>query len=187
MNLAESDHRPGGLSTPDPIPRLGLIPLSPENYRGPSVLAAVNRKPCTRSLIFSMLKLSFSFRQCPSYVRQASTSSGPFPFPSQAHPTPHQIFHLPIGASQKDIKGRCRYPIQIMHHLNQEPTTAPCYLRTPHTYLASASCHVIPEARALMHSPRLRTRPNTPPGLALRKGPLSRPAALTVPSHYRCV
>ena len=46
----------------------------------------------------------------PSSIRFSSSSSSTthrFPFPQHPHPTPHQIFHLPHGASQQDIKARC--------------------------------------------------------------------------------
>ena len=36
-----------------------------------------------------------------------STTSTPFLFPAHHNPTPHQIFHLPLNASQADIKARC--------------------------------------------------------------------------------
>ncbi|KAL6301720.1 hypothetical protein BKA93DRAFT_818870 [Sparassis latifolia] len=46
----------------------------------------------------------------------ASTSTHHlYPFPTHAHPTPHQIFHLPPGASQKDIKARY-YDLVRVHH-----------------------------------------------------------------------
>ncbi|KAI0923365.1 hypothetical protein AcW1_006350 [Taiwanofungus camphoratus] len=49
-------------------------------------------------------------------TRRASSSSlHSFPFPTNAHPTPHQIFHLPIGASQRDIKARY-YDLVRVHH-----------------------------------------------------------------------
>ncbi|KAI0711540.1 hypothetical protein C8Q76DRAFT_737027 [Earliella scabrosa] len=48
-------------------------------------------------------------------ARYASTSAGSYPFPNHPHPTPHQIFHLPIGASQKDIKARY-YELVRVHH-----------------------------------------------------------------------
>jgi hypothetical protein len=35
------------------------------------------------------------------------TKRYPFPFPQHSQPTPHEIFHLPIGASGTDIKARC--------------------------------------------------------------------------------
>ncbi|KAM5530642.1 hypothetical protein V8D89_011564 [Ganoderma adspersum] len=49
------------------------------------------------------------------HARFASTSAGPYPFPTHARPTPHQIFHLPVGASQNDIKARY-YELVRMHH-----------------------------------------------------------------------
>ncbi|KAH9941290.1 uncharacterized protein BXZ73DRAFT_42063 [Epithele typhae] len=54
-------------------------------------------------------------QQCAGCSRHASTSSTPFPFPTAARPTPHQIFHLPLGASQKDIKARY-YELVRVHH-----------------------------------------------------------------------
>lgn len=35
------------------------------------------------------------------------TKLNPFPYPQRANPSPHQIFHLPYGASRKEIKMRC--------------------------------------------------------------------------------
>ncbi|KZT21033.1 hypothetical protein NEOLEDRAFT_1074278 [Neolentinus lepideus HHB14362 ss-1] len=57
------------------------------------------------------------------HVRLASTSksaNGPqaqqqFSFPAHPNPTPHQIFHLPAGASQSDIKARY-YDLVRVHH-----------------------------------------------------------------------
>ncbi|KAI1798385.1 hypothetical protein LXA43DRAFT_876187 [Ganoderma leucocontextum] len=49
------------------------------------------------------------------HARFASTSVGPYPFPTHARPTPHQIFHLPVGASQNDIKARY-YELVRIHH-----------------------------------------------------------------------
>ncbi|KAI0764751.1 hypothetical protein C8Q74DRAFT_1283706 [Fomes fomentarius] len=56
-----------------------------------------------------------SIRSCVAQVRYASTSAGPYPFPAHSRPTPHQIFHLPIGASQKEIKARY-YELVRVHH-----------------------------------------------------------------------
>jgi len=51
-----------------------------------------------------------------SQSRMASTSTHrPFPFPAHSRPTPHQIFHLPPGASQKEIKQRY-YDLVRVHH-----------------------------------------------------------------------
>ncbi|KAJ7832734.1 hypothetical protein B0H14DRAFT_2802399 [Mycena olivaceomarginata] len=44
-----------------------------------------------------------------------STSSGQYAFPTQAQPTAHQIFHLPRGASQADIKKRYIELVKIHH------------------------------------------------------------------------
>ncbi|KAH8091712.1 hypothetical protein BXZ70DRAFT_952958 [Cristinia sonorae] len=43
------------------------------------------------------------------------SSATPFPFPKHSHPTPHQIFHLPSNASQKEIKSRY-YDLVRSHH-----------------------------------------------------------------------
>ncbi|PCH36476.1 hypothetical protein WOLCODRAFT_166953 [Wolfiporia cocos MD-104 SS10] len=49
-------------------------------------------------------------------TRRASTSiHTQFPFPAHAHPSPHEIFHLPVGASQQDIKARY-YDLVRAHH-----------------------------------------------------------------------
>lgn len=37
-----------------------------------------------------------------------TTSNNLFPFPINPRPSPHQIFHLSQGASQSDIKARCK-------------------------------------------------------------------------------
>ncbi|KAH9921083.1 hypothetical protein B0H21DRAFT_827182 [Amylocystis lapponica] len=48
--------------------------------------------------------------------RLASTAAHPpYPFPTQAHPSPHQIFHLPPGASHQDVKARY-YDLVRVHH-----------------------------------------------------------------------
>ncbi|RPD65271.1 hypothetical protein L226DRAFT_246718 [Lentinus tigrinus ALCF2SS1-7] len=62
-----------------------------------------------------MHKLPCCLRPHACQARYASTSVTPYPFPSNAHPTAHQIFHLPIGASQKDIKSRY-YELVRVHH-----------------------------------------------------------------------
>ncbi|KAK1236515.1 hypothetical protein PQX77_000208 [Marasmius sp. AFHP31] len=56
----------------------------------------------------------------------SSSSSSPFPFPSHARPTPHEIFHLPYGASQEQIKDRY-YELVRAHH----PDSHSCRLLSP--------------------------------------------------------
>ena len=51
--------------------------------------------------------------------RNASTTRGstnPYPYPSNSNPTPHQIFHLPLSASQQEVKSRC------VHHPTDRST-----------------------------------------------------------------
>ncbi|KAL4265902.1 J domain-containing protein [Pleurotus pulmonarius] len=50
-----------------------------------------------------------------SFSRSSSAGETPYPFPSHNRPTPHQIFHLPHGASQADIKARY-YELVRIHH-----------------------------------------------------------------------
>ncbi|KAI9059223.1 hypothetical protein FKP32DRAFT_1580293 [Trametes sanguinea] len=47
--------------------------------------------------------------------RSASTSANPYPFPTNAHPTPHQIFHLPKDATRADVKARYYDLVRIYH------------------------------------------------------------------------
>jgi hypothetical protein len=53
--------------------------------------------PCAHSHLVTHARLASTF----------NSSTPPFPFPTHRNPTPHQIFHLPPGASQADIKARC--------------------------------------------------------------------------------
>ena len=62
----------------------------------------------------------------------SSSKSSPFPFPSHRNPTPHQIFHLPPGASQADIKARCKSITYTAHQLTHYPTTDYELARTFH-------------------------------------------------------
>ncbi|KAG6375405.1 hypothetical protein JVT61DRAFT_2962 [Boletus reticuloceps] len=47
--------------------------------------------------------------------RRASTSSNPYPYPAHTNPQPHQIFHLPRSATQKQIKERYYDLVRIYH------------------------------------------------------------------------
>ncbi|KAI8975838.1 hypothetical protein BD414DRAFT_555677 [Trametes punicea] len=49
------------------------------------------------------------------FRRTASTSANPYPFPTNAHPTPHQIFHLPKDATRADVKARYYDLVRIYH------------------------------------------------------------------------
>ncbi|RPD53985.1 hypothetical protein L227DRAFT_596155 [Lentinus tigrinus ALCF2SS1-6] len=47
--------------------------------------------------------------------RTASTSANPYPFPTNSHPSPHQIFHLPKSATRADVKSRYYDLVRIYH------------------------------------------------------------------------
>ncbi|KAK7031751.1 J domain-containing protein [Favolaschia claudopus] len=55
--------------------------------------------------------------QCLVHARlsYSTASASQFPFPRHTHPTPHEIFHLPRGASQADIKKRYIELVKINH------------------------------------------------------------------------
>ncbi|KAH9994915.1 hypothetical protein BJV74DRAFT_830435 [Russula compacta] len=69
--------------------------------------------------------LRASYRWCGLQIsglsrRSASTtnsnlSANPYPYPSNSNPTPHQIFHLPLSASQKEVKSRYYELVRIYH------------------------------------------------------------------------
>lgn len=45
----------------------------------------------------------------------SAAADNQYPFPANPRPSPHQIFHLPITATQKDIKARY-YDLVRLHH-----------------------------------------------------------------------
>ncbi|KAI6121755.1 hypothetical protein F5141DRAFT_998372 [Pisolithus sp. B1] len=51
-------------------------------------------------------------RLCRSYVRD---HCNPLPFPNQRNPKPHDVFHLPKSATQKEIKQRYYELVRIYH------------------------------------------------------------------------
>lgn len=70
------------------------------------------RVPCLVMVreILCPLRSEWSFMRQLFFVRHASISSKPpFPFPTHTNPAPHDIFHLPRNASQRDIKSRCEH------------------------------------------------------------------------------
>ncbi|KAH9839424.1 uncharacterized protein C8Q71DRAFT_749446 [Rhodofomes roseus] len=57
-----------------------------------------------------------AFRSCRSLgPRHVSSSANPFPFPTNTHPTPHQIFHLPPSATKDEVKTRYYDLVRIYH------------------------------------------------------------------------
>lgn len=62
--------------------------------------------------------------------RNASTkSTHPFPFPTSSSPTPHEIFHLSPGCTQKEIKARYYELARIYHPDSQHIKDLPDSLR----------------------------------------------------------
>ncbi|KLO06531.1 hypothetical protein SCHPADRAFT_687688 [Schizopora paradoxa] len=63
------------------------------------------------------LNLRRRSRYASSSSSSTSSSSLPprFPFPKHSRPTPHEIFHLPQGASQRDIKARYYDLVRTYH------------------------------------------------------------------------
>ena len=56
--------------------------------------------------------VSFSVHAVGNPLRRLTTAAPPrnqLPYPSHPRPTPYQIFHLPRGASQKQVKDRCEF------------------------------------------------------------------------------
>lgn len=87
-----------------------------------------------------------------------NTGSSRFPFPPHPNPTAHEIFHLTSGASQGDIKKRCR--------LGTEFSNA---------------------RRFDFYSIRLRAREISSPGLAPLSPPLSGEGPVSVSIHHSCL
>ena len=56
--------------------------------------------------------VSFPVHALGNPLRRLTTAAPPrnqLPYPSHPRPTPYQIFHLPRGASQKQVKDRCEF------------------------------------------------------------------------------
>ena len=53
------------------------------------------------------------------FSRHAHNRANPYPYPTNAHPTPHQIFHLPRTATVQQVKSRCQshpFVLYCSHH-----------------------------------------------------------------------
>jgi len=85
-------------------------------------------------------------------IRLISTSTSSFPFPTHRHPTPHQIFHLSPGASQKDIKSRY-YDLVRIHHPDSPfcRNLSPAIRRARFQSIATAYASLTNKAGSLPH------------------------------------
>ncbi|KAI0268579.1 hypothetical protein BGY98DRAFT_327742 [Russula aff. rugulosa BPL654] len=63
----------------------------------------------------SSLPISRLARPSAPTITTASSSSNPYPYPPHSNPTAHQIFHLPLTASQKEVKSRYYELVRIYH------------------------------------------------------------------------
>lgn len=63
-------------------------------------------KGCRRSRVRHLSATSAS-QAAPHSIQLPPKS--PFPYPERGNPTPHQIFHLPHGATRTEIKTRCMF------------------------------------------------------------------------------
>ncbi|KAF8159201.1 hypothetical protein B0H34DRAFT_655042 [Crassisporium funariophilum] len=80
----------------------------------------------------------------------------PFPYPKNANPTPHQIFHLNMGASQAEIKARY-YDLVRTHHPDSFHT------RLIHPSEAHARFRSIQAAYDFLRGRTLSPNPNASP------------------------
>ncbi|KAK0212957.1 hypothetical protein DFS33DRAFT_85158 [Desarmillaria ectypa] len=68
---------------------------------------------CFRATSPVVARLPFSFHGISR--RSLATKPNFYPFPRNANPTPHQIFHLPRSASPEDVKARYYELVRIYH------------------------------------------------------------------------
>ena len=97
--------------------------------------------------------------------KEPPSFQNPYPYPTHAKPTPHQIFHLGPGATQGEIKKRCTSSIQTLvffpsnsnsnsNSLLQSTTTDYDLVRTHHpdSFHARLSTHDSAEAHLRFRS-----------------------------------
>ena len=109
------------------------------------LVACLHLKPLATPAV-----VSFPVHTMDGTRRRLATATAPprnrFPYPVHPRPTPYQIFHLPSGASQKQVKIRCEFFEQRLRLLSRD--------------LCS---------QALFFG-RLRTRSGAPPGFSSQQG-----------------
>lgn len=71
-----------------------------------------SRHLSTTSSVHSLGETSTKYRHPSQHARR---DTHPFPFPSHTNPSPYEIFHLPVGATQSAIKGRCGYSLSCLN------------------------------------------------------------------------
>ncbi|KAJ7498170.1 hypothetical protein B0H11DRAFT_1998959 [Mycena galericulata] len=80
-----------------------------------------------------------------------ASSSNRYAFPTQPQPTPHEIFHLPRGASQADIKKRYIELVKIHHPDSQVGKDLSAAERHRRFQMVSAAYDTLRMKRVLTH------------------------------------
>jgi len=106
----------------------------------------------------------------------ASMSSNPYPFPKQANPAPHHIFHLPRGATQKDIKARYFELVRIYHPDSAVARHHPPDVAQAHFQAIKRAYDILQGRRALVDGmdappPTAGMRAREPPSARARRRP----------------
>ncbi|KAJ7780065.1 hypothetical protein DFH07DRAFT_793606 [Mycena maculata] len=73
----------------------------------------------------------------------STASSSPYSFPSRPHPTPHEIFHLPRGASQADVRRRYLELVKLHHPDSQLARDLPAAERHRRFQMVSSAYDVL--------------------------------------------
>jgi hypothetical protein len=108
----------------------------------------------------------------------STSSTSPFPFPTHRNPTPHQIFHLPPGASQSEIKARC-----TPHFPSSSPKTHT--LRVQITNLRGLFIQIRPPLRPSPRASARRIFTPSPEPTTFSGGNLIRTFTMTAPQTIR--
>ena len=107
----------------------------------PSLVSVLRRRATTLSDI--------------DYSTTKSPDSQFYPFPKTHRPTPHDIFHLPIGASSADVKSRCQSSVHPSIQLDNRPLSQIMNLsgNTILTHLAHGHTHHVLMSETLVSKP----------------------------------
>lgn len=85
-------------------------------------------------------------------VSSAPRSANPYPYPPNSNPTPHQIFHLPLSASQKEVKARYFELVRIYHPDSPVARAYPSEISEARFHAISASYDVLRGHRPTLDS-----------------------------------
>ena len=90
------------------------------------------------------------------FSKEPLSFQNPYPYPTHAKPTPHQIFHLGPGATQDEIKRRCTSPIyNISFHLDSI-SFLQSKQQTTISFVYTTQIHVMPVFPRIIQKKRIR-------------------------------